>query len=369
MSINVTTYPRITKTEDPLEVSRWGALHQMGKWVFSRRDYVINTITSASVDDSTVGIIVDLYSDVDPITEIEVGQTVYISSGAYAVSGVVTAFSGTTITLGDVEYLGDSAGGYCNLITARRNYVLEIQVVKLVGVAWVVAGTTENRPAADGTLTFDAHPLLRSLADLADDCDYDQVNQRQEDLGGPYNLRYRETWTGKAEEDEYTTLPQVNIHYYVNAAKQLQEEYGVNMAQYVTFPPDDASVPAQHSYAEFLSEFDRPTYFPGFPFSLCFIYSENIADYGTHKMEESFNGNEVSQGTSDEELDSNQALFVNALTMDGGYSEIIKSIDVWLEVDTDETGGIEYYEADTVEESFVETVSVVTLQESYSSPL
>ena len=72
-----------------------------------------------------------------------------------------------------------------------------------------------------------------------------------------------------------------------------------------------------------MSDFVKPTYFPGFPFSLSFIYSDKVAGRQLQRVEDNLNGD---IGTTN--LDAAQGLAVNKLMLSGAFSA--REIDVWL---------------------------------------
>lgn len=75
------------------------------------------------------------------------------------------------------------------------------------------------------------------------------------------------------------------------SAKQYGDLYGGNMGEYVPYGVD---VP-ENRKAKFLTAFERPVKFVGFPFSLSFIYSEVVANHEINRTEQELdvNGNNV----------------------------------------------------------------------------
>ena len=104
------------------------------------------------------------------------------------------------------------------------------------------------------------------------------------------------------------------------------------MGEYVPFY-DGTSSPEVDGNAKFLSDFEKPTYFPDYPFDLSFIYSESLAGIVTTREEETFNVNGTSVSTSSTELDNSQVQNVNRLMIEQSYAAGITEIDVWLNSD------------------------------------
>ncbi|CAB4152260.1 hypothetical protein UFOVP606_1, partial [uncultured Caudovirales phage] len=141
---------------------------------------------------------------------------------------------------------------------------------------------------------------------------------------GLFNIQYREMWTGY--EGSWSGISGNNLFYFVNSAKQIQQIYGTNMADYVPF--FSATSDAQ---AKFMSDFEKPTYFKGFPFSLTFIYAETIAPFSISKFEELYNVNGDLVGASVYLLDAAQSPAVNRLILNSDTYDCDTSIiEVWL---------------------------------------
>jgi hypothetical protein len=85
--------------------------------------------------------------------------------------------------------------------------------------------------------------------------------------------------------------------------------------------------------AKFQSVFKRPTYFVNYPFSLNFIYSDNMLNYQVTRKEQTkdINGNIIA--TTTDNLNMASRLFANRLMLKQGYTSNIKTVDIWLESD------------------------------------
>jgi hypothetical protein len=88
--------------------------------------------------------------------------------------------------------------------------------------------------------------------------------------------------------------------------------------------------------AKFQSVFNKPTYFVGYPFSLNFIYSDNMLNYQVIRKETTKDINGTTIATTSDNLNMNNRLYANRLMLKQGYTSNVKTIDIWLEAnDTD----------------------------------
>lgn len=249
-----------------------------------------------------------------------VGQKCWLKSGANNRQVTITAISGSLITIAETG-LSVSTNGYINFTTLRRNYYAEIGVYRADdNNQYEQIGTHEVKPMPDGTFTFDLHGYLLSQQDLSDHFTYTGINKKQPYAGTRYNFNFTEYWVGSA--NRASTMNGTTLFYWTRGIKQLQQVYNFNVGEHVPFPTIDT--------AKFLSGFAKPTYFPGFPFSLSFIWSDAVAPLQLQRIEDDFVG-----GLDIDNLDASQGLAVNQMLLAGGYPTTVKEIDVWL----NENGG------------------------------
>ena len=116
--------------------------------------------------------------------------------------------------------------------------------------------------------------------------------------------------------------------------------------------------------AKFSSAFEVPTYFKGYPFSLTFIYSENIAGYPISRKEEQFDVNGDSIANTSDFLNISQNSFVNRLMIKQDYPTSVEQIEVWLDLEntTVEYGyvGTGYVSPDYTKKVKAESVDLLT---------
>ena len=190
-------------------------------------------------------------------------------------------------------------------------------------------GQSKNKPDSTGRGSVDVSAFLKNIIGYQDNFKYDILNQKDETLGSPYNITYSENW--QLFEGEFSGLSNTLLRFGVNSAKQIQDLYGQNMGEYVPFFID-AITPVP--FSNFLSDFEEPTFFPGFPFSLSFIYSEYLIGIETFRHQENFdiNGNPA-VSPSPIELNNGEAQEVNRLLISEILPTTTVCAEVWLETD------------------------------------
>jgi len=343
--INISKYPSKVVNEQSSEVSKWNAVHHAIQYEMQRKD--VNVLSSARYSATLLQI------QFDAAFEGSVGDSIYFVSGIFSGTAVVSSVVLNTPTLSTIRVLYSTAslyvqlGGFMNFVTNRANYYVE---TKIYGVnetpAYFEIGTSINRPNETGLLKVDAAAFLKTIVSYQDTFKYNQLNKSDASQGGQFNIQYRESWTGTT--GAWSGISSVNLYYYVNAAKQIQQIYGSNMGEYVPFDTAFTTEPK----AKFLSDFNKPTYFPGYPFSLSFIYSDAVAGSQLVKFEvqKDINGGTVS--TASINLDPSYLQQVNRLMLAEDYDCATKEVDVWLQ--TDGAACREYVLIDYVAEDYVE---------------
>jgi hypothetical protein len=147
----------------------------------------------------------------------------------------------------------------------KKNFRIEIEITSQNGV---VVGTWS--PNTLGFTRADISGYLRSLVNAKDQFKYDVINWRDIDRSASYTIRYREVWDGDSSAWYVAPYPM----YVTWSAKQLQELYGGNMAEYVTFSTE----PNPSKLAKWLTLFQEPTAWVGLPYDNSFILSEYVVD-------------------------------------------------------------------------------------------
>lgn len=260
--------------------------------------------------------------------DVVAGQSIYINSGPYV--GVFTVLSvhntPSYYIVIDAPYTSHTVSGFVNFLDAYENYYVETIVYGItIANAYYEVGTMVNKPGSDGISAVDTAAFLKTIVSFQDTFTYDQLNKRDETMSGRFNIQYREVYNGVAQA--WSGVSSTLVYYFTNATKQVQQRYGSNVGEHVPFVNADTT----EQKAKFLSDFAKPTYFPGFPFSLAFIYADTLAGLAVSKFERKKDLNGVAIATTEFELSTGQSLYVNRLMLEQGYDSSVKEVDVWLE--------------------------------------
>jgi hypothetical protein len=283
-----------------------------------------------------------------------VGDYIYFQSGIFSGTAQVAVVGSSGVTSGIivdfvVTTYAVQLGGFLNFITARANYYIETIIYDVTIVpTYEAIGTSINKPSGSGLVVVDVSAFLKTIVAYNDTFQYDQLNKTDEGQGAGFNIIYRECWDGTF--GTWSGLSSTLLYYYVNSAKQIQQSYGSNMGDYVPF----ITANPNEQKAKFMSDFAKPTYFIGYPFSLSFIYSDAITGYEINKFEETKDLNGGTIATNSFELDNSFAQKVNRLLLANDYDCSIKEVDVWLE-----SAGVscqQYVVEDYVADGYVEEI-------------
>ena len=364
MSISLTKRP--TATIQLGATSRWVCTRLPIVFEFQRQDFQVQ-----SVGASGPNIVAWVNGNA---TGYQIGDAVYLKSGVYdGAYKVLNIIPGTTSAFVlQTPYIGNASGGYLNS-ESRRGYYVEVRVLKLVNNAWVpIPGSTATfHPDAVGKIRADLRMWLKSLVNLQDSgYPYTPVNWADRNVSGQFNIQYREMWTTKgtfpnapaAPAGLYTTATLANRMYMVSAARQILQKYNGNMGEFVPF--QQLTPIADPKKAKFLTAFKKPVYWPGYPFSLSFVYAETLGTHQIVRHEDTKNINAVVQASAQTNLDKTQAGYVNHLKLAGGYASGIHTVDVWLEYDAALTPGNQYVNTGYVLTGYISTAVPAPTQPS-----
>lgn len=259
------------------EVSYWGAAYNYTRFKFQRQDRVFATVTNISGD-------ARFNFGSAPPSGIEIGTRIYVQSAngtTYNAEGEVTAISGNNITT-NIPYVS-STSGFAIYPTLIINWKCEVIVDKWNGSSYIpISGqmTTDDTPMVrfnnlpNGDIIAEIQTYLQSC--LNNDYSYTPTGLNFIDSNNfvQYRVRYRENYYGLTPDlSDYlvvadpTGTPDLDF-WGINAARQNGESLAPNMAQYLMI--DDGACDGL-----FLSGFDEPTWFLGYPFGLSFLYHED----------------------------------------------------------------------------------------------
>jgi len=259
-------------------------------------------------------------------TSVITGQKVYYIQGIYSKILTVKSVSGNYLKVAyDSSLLGGSNGIFI-FIDAYKGHYIETKVSFINGSTYETIGSIKNKTDNFGIARVSVQELLSTKTINQNNFLYDAINKHQFGEGSKFNIQIREVFNGVA--GNYTSLTDANVLYYTNSSNQIQDKYGYNMGSYV--PTFDN---ARTDKAKFQSVFNRPTYFVGYPFSLNFIYSDNMLNYQVIRKETTKDINGITIATTTDNLNMNSRLYANRLMLKQVYTSNVKTIDVSLEAD------------------------------------
>lgn len=257
---------------------------------------------------------------------VKTGQKVYYIQGNYSKILTIKSISNNILKFTyDGSLLGGVAGSFI-FSEAYKGHYVETKVSFINGSTYEVIGSIKNKTDNLGIAKVSIQELLSTKCINENRFLYDAINLHQFGEGSKFNIQIRETYNGN--EGKYTNLTDANVLYYTNSSNQIQDKYGYNMGSYV--PTYDNS---RIDKAKFQSVFKRPTYFVGYPFSLNFIYSDNMLNYQVKRKETTKDINGTTIANTTDNLNMNSRLYANRLMLKQGYTSNVKTVDIWLETD------------------------------------
>lgn len=337
MSLVVTQFPH---AEVNGTNTRWNAVHHPINYTVSRRDQDVQIRFSNTLGQTYINVVGALSSSAvvgsmiqyfEPSGQIYVLEILAVSSTSMQVNG---SFTGT-VTGGAVNYLG------------RQGYYIETEVLHVDETnTFESLGKMRHVTDNQGNIEINVSTWLKSKTTFPNPFQYDQINRAIYGEGGKYSLRFIEYYDGQA----YVIGQLFDVDFWTNSAKQVGDVYGSNMGEYCPTVDD-----LRPNKAKFMTAFETLTYFEGFPFSLSFIYSDNIAPFQITREEERFDLNGGSLSTSSDGLFETERWNVNRLMIAESYSSDVDSIEVWLESgDEIDTNEVEEVPGDYVEIGYFE---------------
>jgi len=339
MSFLITRRPEKQFTPS-VKMSRWTALFNPYLFEMTRADYAVVSTGIRSFIHPTFPTIRTTGDPLSVPLFVQAGDQIYLNSGIY--NGIYTVFSvtGEYITI-DTPAIGVGGSGWVNLIERLQNFKAYVKIYdgvtdELIDELWL-------SPDSTGFLLADVSGVLRSRVVTTADPTQTVINKANKGISGSFKLGYGAIWkfvSGAIVND--VVLPEViddTIYYWASAAQQVTGNIsagmagiGQNMKDYV---PKDLS----GSAAKFLTMFDRPTYFEGFPFFLSFIYDDDFdgITLERHQQDVDINGTNVGAET-DTTLLVSEKHYVNNMRLRAPNNGTNR-IKVWLETGPAESGG------------------------------
>jgi len=287
--------------------------------------------------------------------EIQIGTQIYVKDfdNKYATAGFVT----TVVSGGVPNFIFDTdipfngipvLGGYLNIL-ARASYFVEVTIQgrnPITGVTstWATA-RVDTDPAGFGKLNLEGY--LNGYVDKVNAYDYYTKNVIDPYVFGSFRLLYTGKWVNG---EESFTITDGAIYYFCDNTKKLLDQYGQNLCDYIPFADSTLSIKGK-----FLCDFNKPTFFRGYPFDLSVIIPEAFGtSVGMTANEERFFANGISDGTQDEAMILYKEETVQRVKVMDNYDPDIAEIDFWLQGDSvpDE----EYFEDGYIDDGYFVTI-------------
>lgn len=307
--------------------SRWNGAHEPIVYKLQRQDKPIWFIFG----DGLSGEVTVWFANTPPFPPApNIGDQMYINAGP--VEGVFTVSSVNLPNIIRVHsnIVVNAYTGFANFLydPFLQNYRLETNIMLSVGNVWTKIGSSINKPATDGFIDLDVSAWLKTQVTQRNDFDYDVINEKDLNFGQKYALQFRILTS--AFEELFGLVANDSIFFFANPERQIQAKHGNNLGEFVPFP--DPTL-AEENRAKFLSDFEKPTYFRGYPFDLSFIYSEKIKSHQIRRNEQKFNLNQgLVGGVEVDNLNHSEHSHVNRLMVKDDYDDA-KEVDVWLSYD------------------------------------
>lgn len=312
MSVVITSRPEKEINGNPLNISKWNAVHNPIKFGMKREDYqvTINVIGAIPDNDIFITITSGLVGNVSDV--LSIGDTIFLEVAGGSGNMVITNVTNPSTISGTDELIGLGTGGdsgYMNDLT-RKSLIIETSIYAQptgVGPDEFIASVI-HKPNDSGFIDVDVSMFLKSLVGYENDYDYSLINDKDISLGGKFNIGTRLIWLGDTSEP--IVLDGVD-YYYTNSAKQIGDLYGSNMGEYVLFEQFTIG-----EKAKFMTDFLIPTIFKNFPRSITFIQGLELTGINTTASIKYVDINIVGVGVSSLTIDVSKKPFVNRLSID-----------------------------------------------------
>ena len=309
------------------KTSKWNAVHHPITFEFQRQDVKISkAIPSYEFGFGTSKPCTNLYFIGKVPTALKEGQNInYIVNNTKYTTKVITIESNMLV----VEKISNTQlnGGVLVLIESYNSYYAEIEIYSVdASNTFKSIGFTKCSSNETGIVRVNVHEWLQTQAVFQNKFAYNVINKLQAGDGGQFNIIWREIFDGVTTNVPFTSLNSNNVFYWSNSTKQIKDIYSANMGDFN--PTIDET---RTDKAKFLSVFDKPTYFVGYPFSISFIYSDQLENKEVSRREITKNINGTQVASTTDLINMTERGFVNRLMLKQSYTSDVKSVDLWLE--------------------------------------
>tara|TARA_R110000803_G_scaffold52326_1_gene107702 strand:- start:10227 stop:11345 length:1119 start_codon:yes stop_codon:yes gene_type:complete len=325
---------------------RWIAADNTVNFVFQRKDYTITSIVAGSFGNRTR---INVNSAYNHGTN-DIGKNIYIFDVLNRYTGVKQIVgAGTNYFEIKMTFVSNSIG-FVNDLARWPNYYLDLKVYDYRSGETI--GFLNFTASTSGVINIDLSALLRAQIILNTRYKYEMVNKREEDWALSFGFKYSEVylWTGSTYQA--TTLKDQGDQWYVaKAARQIGDEFGQNLRLFEIYP--EANIITDENEALFLDEGVISTYFKGYPWSLSFLFGEQVTGVKYRRVIEQLDVNQtVIAGTNETEfLAEVDQGYVNRLSLRKsafnydltGFHADAHFLHIWIEetdtVTDDDLGG------------------------------
>ena len=237
--------------------SRFSNVHQFTEFRLRRRDFEIATVTNDS------GKVKLSFTTAFTASDFALNKQVKLVTNITAYNGVwdVFAITGTTSITLDLPYIG-GATGYLNTY-ARVNFYasMRVSVVQTNGTT-VIAGVIDAKEEIyRDILAFNVAPLIKPYVLSNDRFNYVPFAFADIYESNIFTVEYNVNWFGHHSEYE----PINEFFYFINAVNQVRYRSNSNMEGFM--------YGNSSNLAKYLSAFEQPTVFKGYPFCMSWIHT------------------------------------------------------------------------------------------------
>lgn len=286
MALQVLSKPNVVLNESLGWESRWNCAFHPILFKFQRRDLMLSNCTEYT--GSGTGWQLEVTGDYT--NEIEIGDRVYVYnvSNIDTVTTVEDVWYGSGITTIIIAFIPGSelsfTYGFINLLDKRTGYYVELDIIKKDKQTSIVDGYPQFRDNLKGIINANVQEWIASyLKSLRDNVyqAYSSTLVSDDYLGAGYYIKYREYWNENGYENwqwikhEYSENNNEEKFQYINAVKYVQDLYGQNAADWMGLAIPGESI--EKNTGKFLTMFEMPTYFNGYPWDISFIYDWYLA--------------------------------------------------------------------------------------------
>lgn len=302
----------ITYPSKPLPLtgtqSFWFAIHNPLIVRFFRNDF--NITLSGDGTTTTATITAGTFPAMSSGDKIYIGG--FTLKGNFVLNANVTA-GATTFTF--LSSFNSTTGGYVNCLTLYPNYYANVKYK--LGDGTKYNEDSPHRLDPTGLAKIDISAYIKSAVNMIDEFEHDAINKLDDNLSMKMKIQFEGVYDGGSDSSSDQVI------YIVNAANQIGYKFGNNLADFVT---ESTGV----DRPKFITAFKSPTYFPGYPWDVGFLYSDSLGGAsGVSRNEEARRSNGVVSFTVDA-IDTSQKGYLNRLMLKGSYLPGCDSVVLYL---------------------------------------